>query len=129
MDGLLVLKDEPQGDAAVRHPFELKERTAQFREAIIKFSKSIPRDPTNNRLISQLVGCGTSVGANYCEGNEAVSTKDFRNTIGRCVKEAKEAKFFLRMIVASEPQLAQEARKLYREANELLLIFCSMRRK
>jgi len=93
------------------------------------FPKKIPRDPTNNRLIDQLVGAGTSVGANYCEANEAVSKKDFSNTVSRCVKEAKETKFSLRMVVASEPDLASEARTLYREAHELLLIFGSMRHK
>ena len=125
----MVLREEPPKQSAARHPFDLEERTAQFGEAIVKFSKKIPRDPTNNRLIEQLVGCGTSVGANYCEANEAVSKKDFRNTAGRCVKEAKETGYFLRMVVASEPQLAEEARELYREAKELLLILSSMRRK
>lgn len=96
-------------------PFELEERTAQFGEAIVRFSKKIPRNPTNNRLIDQLVGCGTSVGANYCEADERVSKKDFRNTIRRCVKEAKETKFFLRMIAASEPALAPEARMLFQK--------------
>ena len=42
-----------------------------------------------------------------------MSKKDFKFVIGRCVKEAKETKFFLRMIAASEPQLAEVARKLY----------------
>src|SRR6266550_6866268 len=121
----LILKDaSPNG-----RPFDLEERTAQFGESIIRFSKNIPRDPTNNRLIDQLVGCGTSVGANYCEANEPVSKKDFRHSISRCIKEAKETKFFLRMVAASEPQLADEARVLYREAKELLLIFSSMYRK
>ena len=100
-----------------------------FGENIVRFSKRIPRDPTNNRLIDQLVGCGTSVGANYCESNEGVSKKDFRNIIGRCVKEAKETKFFLRMVAASEQQLTEEARALYREAKELHLIFASIYRK
>ncbi|MEW6305418.1 MAG: four helix bundle protein [Verrucomicrobiota bacterium] len=94
----------------------------------MRFSKKIPRNPTNDRLIDQLVGAGTSVGGNYCEASESVSKKDFLNIIARCAKEAKESKFFLRMIVASEPQLADEARELYREAKELHLIFCSMRR-
>jgi len=49
--------------------------------------------------------------------------------IGRCVKEAKETKFFLRMVVGSEPQLTEEARALYREAKELHLIFASIYRK
>ena len=97
------MHEEPNDSGASGRPFELEERTAQFGETIVRFSKKIPRDLTNNRLIDQLVGCGTSVGANYCEADERVSKKDFRNTIGRCVKEAKEKKFFLWMIAASEP--------------------------
>ena len=113
----------------IPHAFDLEERTAVFGEAIVRFSRKIPRDPTNNRLIDQLVGCATSVGANYCEANEGVSKKDFRNTIGRCVKEAKETKHFLRMVAASEPKLAAEARQLYREAQQLHLIFAAIFRK
>ena len=123
------LNEISEGNPGKRHAFDLEERTAQFGEAIIRFCKKIPRAPENNRLIDQLVGCGTSVGANYCEANEGVSKKDFKNTIGRCVKEAKETKFFLRMIAASEPKLADEARGLYREAKELHLIFASIFRK
>ena len=124
-----LLNDAPVGNDSSRHPFDLEERTARFGEAIIRFCKAIPRGPENDRLIDQLVGCGTSLGANYCEANEGVSKKDFRSTIGRCVKEAKETKFFLRMIAASEPKLADSARELYREAKELHLIFASIFRK
>jgi four helix bundle protein len=120
----LDLRDEPQ-----RHAFDLEERTSQFGETIVRFCKRIPRDPTNDRLTNQLAGCGTTVRANYCEANEAQSKKDFRCTINRCVKEAKETKFFLRMVAAAEPRLADEARKLYREAKELHLIFATMYRK
>ena len=123
------LKESSEGNGEQRHPFDLEERTARFGEALIQFCKKIPRSPENNRLVDQLIGCGTSVGANYCEANEGVSKKDFKYCIGRCVKEAKETKFFLRMIAASEPALVYEARKLYREAKELHLIFASMYRK
>jgi four helix bundle protein len=128
-DAALFLNEGPSGNGARKHPFDLEERTARFGEAIVRFSKKIPRGVTNNRLIDQLVGCGTSVGANYCEADERVSRKDFRNVIGRCVKEAKETKHFLRMIAASEPALAGEARGLFREAKELHLIFASIYRK
>ena len=125
----LLLRDG--NGAGIQKParYDLEERTARFGEAIIRFAKKIPQSPVNNRLIDQLVGAGTSVGANYCEADDAVSKKDFRNKIGTCRKEAKETKFFLRMIAASEPQLAEEARVLYREAKELVLIFSSMRRQ
>jgi four helix bundle protein len=122
------MKDAPR-DGGDKHPFDLEERTAQFGESIIRFARKILRDPANERLIGQLVGCGTSIGANYCEASESVSKKDFRNTVSRCVKEAKETKFFLRMIAASEPALSEEARQLYREAKELHLIFASMVRR
>src|ERR1700694_2676987 len=113
-DAASFLNELPGGNGAGKHPFDLEERTARFGEAIVRFSKKIPRGPTNNRLIDQLVGCGTSVGANYCEADERVSKKDFRNVIGRCVKEAKETKHFLRLVAAAEPRLAEEARALYR---------------
>jgi four helix bundle protein len=128
-DAALIVNEIPSNSDTPKHPFDLEERTATFGEAIVRFSKKIPRDPTNNRLIDQLVGCGTSVGANYCEADERVSKRDFRNTIGRCVKEAKETKHFLRMVAASEPVLAGEARDLFREAKELHLIFASIYRK
>jgi four helix bundle protein len=123
------LQEEANGQESHRHPFDLEERTARFGEAVVRFSRKIPRDPSNNRLTDQLVGCGTSIGANYREANEGVSRKDFRYSISRCVKEAKETKFFLRMVAASEAALVEEARKLYREAHELHMIFASMFRK
>lgn len=128
-DSGCIVNETPSNNGGSKHPFDLEERTAKFGEAIVRFSKRIPRDPTNNRLIDQLVGCGTSIGANYCEADERVSKKDFRNIIGRCVKEAKETKHFLRMIAASEPSLADEARELFREARELHLIFATIYRK
>ena len=100
-----------------------------FGERIVRFSLRIPRNPTNNRLIDQLVGAGTSVGGNYCEASQAVSGKDFRNIVSRCAKESKEAKYFLRIIATAEPALADEARPLYREAHELLRIFASMQKQ
>lgn len=128
---LMMLRDgeTASSSSAKPHAWDLEERTAVFGEAIIRLLKKVPRDPANNRLIDQLVGAGTSIGANYCEASQSVSGKDFKNTIARCVKEAKETKFFLRMIAASEPGLAEEARPLYREAHELLCIFASMRQK
>ena len=121
-----ILKDEAPKEKAARHPFDLEERTAAFGERIVRFSKTIPRHPSNDRLIDQIVGAGTSVGANYCEANDSLSKKDFRHSVSRCVKEAKETRFFLRMIAASEPKLAEEARELWREATELLKILASI---
>jgi len=124
-----ALKDEPTGGLEQRHPFDFEARTALFGEEIIRFSKRIPRNPGNDRLINQIVGSGTSVGANFCEANDSVSKKDFRYCAKRCIKEAKETRFFLRMIATAEPSLAEEARRLYREATELICILVTMHKK
>ena len=125
---ILVLKEE----SAVSLPppaEELGERTARFGETVIRFAKKIPRNPVNDRLIDQLVGAGTSVGANYCEADDAVSGKEFKQKIGTCRKESKESMFFLRMVAAAEESLAAEARIIWREAKELNLIFGAIWRK
>lgn len=80
-------------------------------------------------LTNQLVRAGTSVGANYCEADDAVSKKDFKNKIGACRKEARETKLWLRMIATAEPETKYNARKLWQEAKELHLIFAAIWRK
>jgi len=103
--------------------YDLEERTAEFGEEIIKFGKKIPIHPVTQRIIPQLVAAGTSVGANYCEADDAESSKDFVHKIGICKKEARETKYWLRMISVAAPELKEEARELWKEANELNLIF------
>jgi four helix bundle protein len=89
-----LIREEPSD----RRVYDLEERTARFGEAVIDFAKTIPQDAGTNRLISQLVGAATSIGANYVEADDAVSKKEFLKSIGTCRKEAREAKHFLRMI-------------------------------
>ena len=108
---------------AKRRAYDLRERTARFGEAVIAFAGAVPRNAVTLPLIRQLVRSGTSVGANNCEADEAVSRKDFRNKIGICRKEAAEAKYWLRMIAAAEPALKEKAGRVWKEANELHLIF------
>ena len=112
-----------------RHPFDLEERAPRFAEAVIRYLKKTPRNPLNDRLIGQLAGCAPAIGANYLEANDGVSKKDFRHSISRCVKEAKETKYFLRLLASAEPGFGSEARVLWREAKELHLIVSSMLRK
>ena len=117
-----MAKEPPSGD----REFDLEERTARFGEDIIRFAKKIPVNPVTRDMITQLVDAATSVGANYGEADDGVSKRDFRKSIGTCKKEARETKFFLRMIVVAEPSLRQEARPLWQEAKELHLIFAKI---
>ena len=76
--------------------FDLEERTSKYAESIIDFCKKIKLDTITRPIISQLVRSGTSIGANYCEADEASSMKDFVNKICIAKKETKETKGTLR---------------------------------
>jgi four helix bundle protein len=114
-----IVREEPRD----KRVYDLEERTAKFGELVIDSAKTIPQGAVTNRIISQLVGAATSVGANYVEADDAVSKKDFLKSICTCRKEAREAKHFLRMVVRAVPALKPQARTLWIEAKELHLIF------
>ena len=103
--------------------YDLEERTARFAEKIIDLAKKLPDTPINRRLIPQLVGAGGSLGANYCEANEAESKRDFQHKIGICKKETKESKHWIRLLARANSEFKEELRELWQEAQELLLIF------
>jgi four helix bundle protein len=103
--------------------FDLEERTASFGEAVIRFAGTIRETAVTRPLVSQLIRSATSIGANYCEANDAESKSDFRHKIGICRKESRETGHWLRMLTAALPESAPETRKFWQEAKELNLIF------
>ncbi|HUC95050.1 MAG TPA: four helix bundle protein [Candidatus Saccharimonadales bacterium] len=109
--------------------YDLEERTAKFGESIIDLLRKLPKDEITRPLITQLIRCSTSVGANYCEADDAESKMDFKHKIGICKKEARESKHFLRMMARAEPDYRDEIITQWKEAKELNLIFNSIFQK
>lgn len=71
-----------------------------------------------------------SVGANYIEANESLSKKDFIMRIKICRKEAKESRYWLRLIdTYSESELERKRKELTQEAAELTAILGSILQK
>src|SRR3954463_4870685 len=109
--------------------FDLAEQTAKFGEEVIQFLKPIKRNAVTAPLIRQLVRSATSTGANDVEADEAGSKKEFRCRISVCKRETRETQYWLRMLVAAGPEHAESARKHWKEANELVLIFGAIHRR
>ena len=120
---------EPTSDGSEgkqERKFDLEERTAKFGENIIRFCKSVPFNAVTRPLISQLVSSATSIGANYCEGDDAQTKKEFRYKMGLCRKESRETKYWLRMIAAASDKNVEQSRIHWQEAKELHLIFVAI---
>lgn len=103
--------------------YDLEERTALFGEGLIIFLKTLKETTLNKPILLQLIRSGTSIGANYYEADGAESKKDFQHKIGICKKEAKETKYWLRMLSLLHAERKEELRVLWKEAQELTLIF------
>lgn len=105
--------------------YDLEKRTVDFSSEIINFCKLLLKDVITLPLISQLIRCGTSIGANYREANGGSSKKDFQNKIFICKKEAKETLYWLELVGKSidDEKQKKKARELWQEAKELTLIF------
>jgi len=110
--------------------YDLEERTYEFARAVRGLVKQLPRTLANIEDARQLVNASGSVGANYIEANEALSRKDFLMRVKICRKEAKESRYWLRLIFsAGKRDLESSRESLMQEAMELTSIFGAIVRK
>ena len=117
------------GNGNSKH-YDLEERTYEFARDVRGMVKLLPRTLANIEDARQLVNASGSVGANYIEANEALSKKDFQMRIKICRKEAKESRYWLRLIYsAGKGDLETTRGALMQEATELTSIFGAIVRK
>jgi four helix bundle protein len=110
--------------------YDLEDRTFNFAKDVREFARQIPRTTANIEDTKQVVRASGSVGANYIEANESLSKKDFLMRIKICRKEAKESRYWLRLVEAGDNSLLQKKRSdLIQEAVELTNIFGAILRK
>ena len=110
--------------------YDLDERTLRFARDVRAFIKTLPRTIANDEDTRQLVRQSGSVGANYIEANDSLSKKDFVMHIKISRKEAKESRYWLRLLDTAGRESSEETRgSLVREATELMNVFGAIVRK
>ena len=98
--------------------------------AVRAFVRQLPRTLSNVEDVKQLVRASDSVGANYIEANESLSKKDFIMRIKISRKEAKESRYFLRLVHTDSREAPEATRApLVQEATGLTSIFGAILRK
>ena len=106
--------------------YGLEDRTFEFARRVRTFVRSVPRTLCNAEDAKQLVRSSGSVGANFIEATEALSSKDYVFRIRISRKEAKESRYWLRLMHLEAPEQEDQRRTLINEAQELLLILNSI---
>lgn len=109
--------------------YDLEDRTYLFAKEVRDLVRKILKDIPNTEDSKQLVRASGSVGANYIEANEALSKKDFVMRIKISRKEAKESRYWLRLLFLPDDGLDTVRQNLTTEATELMNIFGAILRK
>ncbi|MFQ5814066.1 MAG: four helix bundle protein [Anaerolineae bacterium] len=108
-------------------PFDIKERTFEFGVQVVRLVNTLPRTVAGVEVGRQLVKSGTSIGANMEEADGAESKRDFIHKVSIARKEARETRFWLRVVRATG--LSKDAQKidyLTQESDELVRILSAI---
>ncbi|RXR24645.1 four helix bundle protein [Flavobacterium stagni] len=107
-------------------PYDLEERTYLFAKNCRLYIQKLPKTISNIEDGKQLVRSSGSVGANYIEANEKLGDKDFLFRIKISRKEAKESKYWIRLLQELNPDYNDNSISLFEEADELRKIFSAI---
>jgi len=104
--------------------YDLEDRLIAFTLLIIQIVELLPSDKIGNHLGGQLLRSGTSPALNYGEAQSAESKHDFIHKMKICLKELKETRVALKIIIRKP--LIKENKILdkgFNESEELIAIF------
>lgn len=107
-------------------PQDLKTRASDFALRIVRLYSSLPKSTEAQTLGKQVLRSGTSVGAQYREGNRAKSDPDMVNKFGSVLQELDETDFWLDLLVRAGIVPAEKLEPLIKETNELISIFTTI---
>lgn len=106
--------------------YNLEERLKSFHIRTIRLCKKVKVTPITSRIISQIVSCSGSSGANYCEASEGMSKKDFVKSLKTSRKELREYSIWISGLKEAAEFSDPEFDALLQESKELTYIFTSI---
>ncbi|MFH1202666.1 MAG: four helix bundle protein [Candidatus Omnitrophota bacterium] len=105
---------------------KIKERTFDFTIEVVKLVKLLPENTAGFELGRQLLKAGTSIGANVEEATGARTKKEFTNCMNIAKKEARETRYWLRLVLFSELISNSKIKSLLDEIEIIIKILTSI---
>jgi four helix bundle protein len=103
--------------------FDLEDRLLDYAAEIIRLVEELPKTRAGNHVTAQLLRSGTSPLPNHGEAKSAESPADFIHKLKVCLKELRETKRWLRLVVRIPALPSGSVDPLLRETVELIRIF------
>ena len=95
---------------------------------MVKLYKYLMEEKKEFVLSKQILRSGTSIGANIEEAMGAQSEKDFLSKISIAYKEARETKYWLKLLNDSEYLEEKQAQSLFQDIEEMLKLLGSIQK-
>lgn len=105
---------------------DFKRRLYSFVLKLIKFIDHLPKGSVSDVMGRQLLRSGTSILANYVEGQAASSKKDFTNFINHSLKSSNESKVWIALLRDTKRGTIEESDGLLKELTEISNILGSI---
>lgn len=105
--------------------YDLENRLVDFAVRILNATETLPDTVPGRHIQRQLVRSGTSPAPNYGEAQAAESRGDFIHKMKVAVKELKETRIWLKIIVRKGLIDGGKLGGVMAECEELIAIFCS----
>lgn len=100
----------------------IQSKTFDFIKDIFIFVKCLPKNTINDIIIKQLIRSVTSIGANIEEALGAASKKEFIHCMNISKKEARESRYWLKIILLNNPNLEEKIKHLELKNLEIINI-------
>ena len=97
----------------------IREKSYAFAIRIVKLFRHLAEKKKEFVLSKQLLRCGTSIGANIEEAIGGQSRADFLSKISIAYKEARETRYWLRLLKDTGYLASGEFESLFADADEL----------
>jgi len=106
--------------------YDLEDRLINFAVRIVHAAESLPKSKVGNHIAGQLIRPGTSPAPNYGEAQSSESRADFIHKMKVSLKELRETKVWLLMIIKADLiKPALKLKSLIDENDQLISIFVS----
>jgi len=105
------------------------ERIEAFSDRALDVAEELQRQRCFARVVDQLVGSGTSVGAQYREAQHAKSDADMISKIEAALQELEESSYWLELLEEMNFFPAEKLKPIQQETKELTAIFVTIAKK
>lgn len=117
------MKDE------IEKPEDIAPRVFRFIILVLKMTQTLPKNQINIVLINQIIRCVTSIGANIEEARGAHTKSDFAYGMNIAKKEARETLYWIRLIIAMNPQFSLKLSPFLAENEEIIKMLTAIVKK